>query len=435
MKKFLIIVLLISCFKTFKNANSNYKDLNQELILSINSNNVYRVKVLIEAGANINYIMDEKSILDLALDNKSLDIIKILVEKGVEISRENAVRIYELSLDTFNYKVIDLIKDKYKLEKGLVDNNKYFLFLCYSSDLEKIKKFIKKNCIKPKEIFDNTNTNALIIAVYCNKLDIVKMLIEEYKFDINHKNNNGCTALMFASEKGNLEIVKLLIERGADINQQDNQLDTALIKACRNGYKEIIELLIEKSISINEKGCEGWTPLMIASQNGYLEIVKILIEKGANIDDKNNYGITALIIALSNNRIEVAKKLINQGADIDFKTKDNNSPLILACGEGLIESVELLINKGANLYFDIDLLLSILSYKLKSEKEDRKLIFFRICYLLFQKIKDDCIKTFMILNKANNHICLNEVKEYINLCHLLLLLPKDIFIEVIKNIN
>ena len=48
--------------------------------------------------------------------------------------------------------------------------------------------------------------------------------------------------LLWASENGHLEIVKLLIENGADVSAKDNE---AFRMASENGYLEIVRLLIE----------------------------------------------------------------------------------------------------------------------------------------------------------------------------------------------
>lgn len=88
-----------------------------------------------------------------------------------------------------------------------------------------------------------------------------------------------------------------------------------------------------------------------------------------------------------------------------------------------------------NLYIDNNPLLSILGDSLKSGKIEKKLSYLKIFHILIKKIKNDGIKTFMILNKNNNNEPLNEVKEYVDLCHLLLSLPEEILIGIIKNIN
>jgi ankyrin repeat protein len=48
---------------------------------------------------------------------------------------------------------------------------------------------------------------------------------------------------MLASEYGNIEIVKLLLEAGVDVNTKTKKGETALIYALNNGYTEIVNLL------------------------------------------------------------------------------------------------------------------------------------------------------------------------------------------------
>ena len=61
--------------------------------------------------------------------------------------------------------------------------------------------------------------------------------------NVNAKNNAGLTALILASNRGLMEIVKLLLENGANVNVVDNSGDTALIVANRHGYTEITDVI------------------------------------------------------------------------------------------------------------------------------------------------------------------------------------------------
>lgn len=70
----------------------------------------------------------------------------------------------------------------------------------------------------------------------------VRSLIAEGA-NVNTKGFFGITALIHASRKGHIEIVKILLDKGADVNAKDNDGNTALTEASRKGYIEIVQFL------------------------------------------------------------------------------------------------------------------------------------------------------------------------------------------------
>jgi ankyrin repeat protein len=96
--------------------------------------------------------------------------------------------------------------------------------------------------------------------------------------------------LMFSSINGHLEIVKVLIENGTDVNCKNNNGWTPLIWLSNYGNLEIVKVLIENGADVNCEDNDNWTPLIESSYQGYLKIVKVLIENGAdwNIKNKDN---------------------------------------------------------------------------------------------------------------------------------------------------
>ena len=61
--------------------------------------------------------------------------------------------------------------------------------------------------------------------------------------DANLASNNGCTALMLASQKGHVEAVSLLLEAGADKHFTNDQGYTALMIAFESRHVSIVHLL------------------------------------------------------------------------------------------------------------------------------------------------------------------------------------------------
>jgi ankyrin repeat protein len=60
---------------------------------------------------------------------------------------------------------------------------------------------------------------------------------------VNQATNDDSTALMFASEKGNVEVVVLLVAAGAAVDQTDHNGHTALYHANKNGHDKVVERL------------------------------------------------------------------------------------------------------------------------------------------------------------------------------------------------
>jgi hypothetical protein len=102
----------------------------------------------------------------------------------------------------------------------------------------------------------------------------VKALLDK-GVDVNTKFRYGATALSYASDKGHLEVVKLLLERKANANVKDTFYGaTPLIWAAQKGYAKIVEALLDA-------GAEGKDDaLAIGAGSGHTELVQMLLAKG-----------------------------------------------------------------------------------------------------------------------------------------------------------
>ncbi|KAI9465425.1 ankyrin repeat protein [Lactarius psammicola] len=83
------------------------------------------------------------------------------------------------------------------------------------------------------------------------------------------------TSLNTASENGQRDIVRSLLDRGFDVNEMDSRSITALHLASSKGKLEVAELLIERGAYVNPRNQGGWTPLQFASGSGNLELTRL----------------------------------------------------------------------------------------------------------------------------------------------------------------
>jgi outer membrane protein assembly factor BamB len=89
-----------------------------------------------------------------------------------------------------------------------------------------------------------------------------------------------------AARKGDVNLVKSLLDRGADVNAKARYDVTPLMAACDRGNIELVKLLIERGADVNaEDSFYHATPLGWAIQNNHVEVAKLLIQKGAKTDD------------------------------------------------------------------------------------------------------------------------------------------------------
>ena len=77
---------------------------------------------------------------------------------------------------------------------------------------------------------------------------------------------------------------------------------------------DLVRLLIERGADVDKPRIDGTTPLFCATSNGLAGIAKELIDEGADVNHQAHDGRTPLVSAASNNQIKLAKLLIANGA-------------------------------------------------------------------------------------------------------------------------
>ncbi len=87
--------------------------------------------------------------------------------------------------------------------------------------------------------------------------------------------------LIRAADKGNMQEVIRLLKKGADVNGTDEEGQTALMWASMWGYVSVMQVLIEHGADIHLRTAEGETALTCALSMGHEEARKLLLERGA----------------------------------------------------------------------------------------------------------------------------------------------------------
>ena len=164
--------------------------------------------------------------------------------------------------------------------------------------------FVFAFLIAPPARAQNLNEDFLVAA---RKGDVAKLKeLLDKGVDVNTKTQYGATALAYACDKGHIEVVKLLLERGANVNVRDTFYgEVPLGWALQRNNVEIIKLLIEKGAQGKER------VLTHAVQAGLIDLVKVVLDKG---ELKPGPLSSALELATSANKPEIVELLKKAGA-------------------------------------------------------------------------------------------------------------------------
>ena len=254
--------------------------------------------------------------------------------------------------------------------------------LITSNGIEKIANFIldKKNKIWELKLAENLTI--LHNACASDKTDLIIAIIEKTKIRLgldeksiispeekaqNEKifedfinartDGDNQTALHLASFRGNIKVIKLLIENHADINAVTNSGYNMIHKAAM-GNKPSAIIFFNKKYNMDLEATDEnkMTALHLATRNCMENSVIYLLNLGINVNLRDKDGNTALHYAVRKEQIRIIKKLIQRGADINIPdNRKKKTPLNLA--QNKPEIMEIFRKKGVceKLFFKPDI--------------------------------------------------------------------------------
>ena len=266
------------------------------LIEAIKKKSLNMAILLIDNGADINQQCDEKSPLRHAVEKDDLEMIKLLIVRGVKVNdysflRKETSKALETAVDSAKAEVSNLLLTKgakmsdyfikRKLEElnkhdkkkydGLIEHKIFYIKQQYKNKFGELDPLLPHSCDNHrKDRFNPNNTiPALILAASQGGIDDVAVLLQEkVKDTANQTGPGGITALMCAaySSKPNIELVKRLLNEGADPNLVD-----------RYGYTALHWM--NKKVNLDNK-------------DEKIDIVKTLLQHGADPLTKDTLGTT-----------------------------------------------------------------------------------------------------------------------------------------------
>ena len=193
----------------------------------------------------------------------------------------------------------------------------------------------------------DSNPHALAANGLCEVL--LKLLDSpDSAIDLNAKDDYGCAPLLWAARNGHVDMLKLLLDKGADVETAGFAGMRALHHTCNSSKENCVAMLLEFDANPNAGDDAGATPLHWAAARGVQNIVVRLTDKNADPNVATKTGVRPLHKACIYGQFQIVKKLVESGADVDAQDNDGQTALHYAARMGFIECVKQLITANAN---------------------------------------------------------------------------------------
>ncbi len=347
------------------------------LMLAIeNKKSVDMLKLLLDKGALID-AQDEWITWDGKLDDKggntalmmsvlNTESAKFLIERGAKINVQSRYGQTALMNSVSNVEITKLL-----IEKGAkIDlqnkGGQSALILAAPKHPETVKLLIEKGAnIALRQTEHRASPNALDCAAIAGNIESAKLIMARAVI-LGIKEEVISASLHWAVTANQLAMAKYLLDEGANIEGTD--ADGHFTPLMETSMLEMVKLLVSRGANVNALNKFNYTPLNKAVSNfndpdnkekDCVNILNLLLDKGSKLDVQDGNGTTALMWAVQ--KYTVAKILIERGANVNIQSKDGETALMRAVKGGFLrkilfipvigayqESAKLLVSKGAD---------------------------------------------------------------------------------------
>lgn len=320
--------------------------LTYAVISTYTNGSIEMVRLLLEKGANINAVDGYEgytAIMNAVLSNRP-QMVRVLLAHGasLDIKNKKGKTVIDLARENGNLAFFKYLSSPNQFLSYTRNKNKDIIIAVILSDPQKIKELISQGAnVNAK---DNEGETILMYAAAKGWLELVDLLIKK-GVDVNAKDMDGWTAEMFARAKNNLDIANKLADSGAK-KLYSGDLNRDLLIAVIFSDTSMIKSLLTKTVDVNYRYKLGNTPLMLATFKKDLFTVELLLRKNADLNLRNDFEYSPLLIACIRGYTDIANALLDKGADLSIQNR--KTPLLLAVLNRHPDIVSILIKHGAN---------------------------------------------------------------------------------------
>jgi ankyrin repeat protein len=212
------------------------------------------------------------------------------------------------------------------------------------------------------------NASPLAQAAFFGSLDVMKILMERGADPSSAMvySSESVTAMEMAAAGGCADAINILRNAGASVTASQSAF-LPIHAAAIYGQPDAVAALLASNADVNSIDDGGWTPLHYScwerERGGNLKIspvvpficdpkhheaTKALIRGGANVSARAEEGCTPIFVAARWGYVDAINSLLDSGADVSARSKTGQTPLFMAATGGHVETINSLISAGAS---------------------------------------------------------------------------------------
>jgi ankyrin len=326
------------------------------LMLAARSGKPDAVKVLLDNGAKINATetWGDTTALMWAVAEGNHAVVRMLIDRGADVNARSKFVPSATGRGFEGATPVPVLANQ-SAQENASGSLTPLMFAAREGDLESARMLVAAGADINTRGGDGKD--ALGLAIFNGGYDVASFLIDN-RANVNQADAQRFTPLFWAVDRRNMEtapnfpwvvtadplpLIKKLLDAGANVNFLVNNTPrarmrdgsprivfaTALMRAAFSGDIELVKLLVSRGADPKVLSKDNETVLMAACGTGFipgyskgrtpaerLEVVKLLIDLGLDVNAADDYGITALMVAANIGDVPIIQYLVDKGADL-----------------------------------------------------------------------------------------------------------------------
>lgn len=189
-----------------------------------------------------------------------------------------------------------------------------------NNDVEKVDELLSSTIDVNIRTAEVKNRTALHLAAHAGYYDLVVLLVDQHRADVNIEDSDGDIPLQLATDRHHMKIVKFLLRRNSMKREYASRfLNTdeveEFFQAVKANHIQRVTELLNTGVDVNSVDLSDLhrSALHVAVREGHYDLVRLLLERGADMQYEDDTDECAYHVAMNNDHDNIANFFLEAG--------------------------------------------------------------------------------------------------------------------------